>query len=57
MKQVLFLGCILFLFLLLLFLFAQSVYAGQTEFKFAYVGETEHSAYSGVELGLNEANL
>ena len=42
---------------LLLFLLSQSIYASQTEIKFAYVGGIEHSAYSGVEQGLNEANL
>ncbi len=42
---------------LLLYLFTQSVGAAQTEITFAYVGSTEHSAYSGVTLGLKEANL
>ena len=43
--------CILFLSI------SQHIHASQAVITFVYVGETEHSAYSGVLQGLTEANL
>ncbi len=42
---------------LLISLYIPSSLANQTKVLFAFVGETEHSAYSGVIQGLTEANL
>ena len=42
---------------LLTFLPGQFILAEPTEILFAYVGETDHPAYSGISLGLDEANI
>ena len=42
---------------LLTFLPIQFILAEPTEILFAYVGETDHSAYSGISQGLHEANI
>ncbi len=41
----------------LLYLLAFASYAGQINIKFAYIGNSDNSAFQGVSQGLNEANL